>query len=381
MVKNKLCAIINLTEDESSLKPLTNHRPIAALPFASRYRVIDFALSNIAHADIDSAALFIAESGRSIYDHIRSGDAWNLDSQVGGGIFTFSQLNWKNRDHLENNFDDYYFNQKIYMKRSRADYVFVAGSKILANIDIKAVRREHISSNADITLIYKPILKDLIDGNRPKERSIVFDADGYLTQLEEMSDFSDDNRVNASLSMYLLSTEKMFEIIERAESEGQYMELDELIQYYALDYKTNTYEYTGYAANLSSIENYYQANMDMLDRSKFTAVFHSSLPILTKTKNGSPTYYAEDSNAKNAIIATDCLIEGEVLNSIINRKVKVAANSTVKDSILLQGTKVGEGAVIEYAIIDKDCVIEPGAKIVGTPDNLVVIAKNTHVEA
>ena len=71
MVKNKLCAILNLTEDDQLLKPLTQNRPIAALPFADRYRVIDFALSSICHAEIDSVALFIAESGRSIYDHIR----------------------------------------------------------------------------------------------------------------------------------------------------------------------------------------------------------------------------------------------------------------------------------------------------------------------
>ncbi|UUX33934.1 glucose-1-phosphate adenylyltransferase subunit GlgD [Fundicoccus culcitae] len=381
MVKNKLCAIINLTEDATRLKPLTNNRPIAALPFASRYRIIDFVLSNIAHAGIDSAALFIAESGRSIYDHIRSGDAWNLDSQVGGGIFTFSQQNWKSRHHLEQDAEDYYFNHRIYMKRSRAEYVFVTGSKILANIDIKAVRRQHVGSQADITLIYKPILKEMIDGNHPKERVLSFDTDGYLTQLHEVTNYPDDERINASLSMYLISVEKMNEIIDRAIADGQYMELDELIQHYVLDYKTNTYEYTGYAANISSIEQYYRANMDMLDRSKFTAVFHSSLPILTKTKNGSPTYYDKESNVKNAILATDCLIGGEVVNSIINRKVRIAKQSKIRDSIILQGTKIGEGAEIEYAIIDKDCVIEPGAKVIGTPDNLIVIPKNTHVEA
>ena len=72
MVKNKLCAILNLTEDDKALKPLTNTRPIAGLPFANRYRIIDFMLSDICYAEIDSVALFIAESGRSIYDLIRA---------------------------------------------------------------------------------------------------------------------------------------------------------------------------------------------------------------------------------------------------------------------------------------------------------------------
>ena len=95
MAKNRISAIVNLTEDNTVTLPLTNARPIAALPFAGRYRVIDFVLSSIAYAEIDSVAMFIGESGRSIYDHVRSGESWDLDNKIRGGIFTYSQQNWK----------------------------------------------------------------------------------------------------------------------------------------------------------------------------------------------------------------------------------------------------------------------------------------------
>ena len=96
MKMNSICAILNLTEDEKALKPLTQARPIASLPFASRYRLIDFNLSSISHAEINSVGIFIAGSGRSIYDHIRSGSVWNLESGLTGGIFTYSQqLLWE----------------------------------------------------------------------------------------------------------------------------------------------------------------------------------------------------------------------------------------------------------------------------------------------
>lgn len=90
MKMNSICAILNLTEDEKALKPLTQARPIASLPFANRYRLIDFNLSSISHAEINSVGIFIAGSGRSIYDHIRSGSVWNLESGLTGGIFTYS---------------------------------------------------------------------------------------------------------------------------------------------------------------------------------------------------------------------------------------------------------------------------------------------------
>ncbi|MDO4432582.1 MAG: glucose-1-phosphate adenylyltransferase subunit GlgD [Aerococcaceae bacterium] len=381
MVKNKLCAILNLTEDDSALKPLTNTRPIAGLPFANRYRVVDFALSNICHAEINSVALFIAESGRSIYDHIRSGGSWDLDSPVSGGIFTFSQQNWKLRHHEENEHEDYYYNHRVFMSRSKAEYVFVAGSKIIANIDIKAVLRQHLNQAKDITVVYKPMQKEFLGRAMNKTRALILDDNYTLTGVRTYAELPDTDKINASLSMYLISVAKLNEIIDRAVEEGVYMEVDELIQHYLLDYAVNTYEYTGYTANIDSIDRYYRANMDMLDRAKFTALLQSSLPILTKTKNGVPTYYGEQAQVSETLVGTGAFIEGNVHHSLISRKVKIAEGADVSDSIILQGVEIGAGAKVAYAIIDKDSVVAPGATVIGSPDNIIVIGKNSYIEA
>lgn len=381
MVKNKLCAILNLTEDDKALKPLTNTRPIAGLPFVNRYRVIDFALSAICHAEISSVALFIAESGRSIYDHIRSGAAWDLDSPVSGGIFTFSQQNWKLRHHKENEHEDFYYNHRVFMARSKAEYVFVAGSKIIANIDIRAVLRQHINQGKDITVIYKPMEKEFLGTATPKTRAIIFDDAHQVQELREYSALTTEEKVSASLGMYVISVAKLNELIDRAVEEDVYMEVDELIQHYLLEGTVNAYEYTGYTANIDSIGRYYQANMDMLERSKFTAVFHSSIPVLTKTKNGVPTYYGVESEVTQSVIGTGATIAGRVHHSLVSRKVKIENQAKVTDSIILQGVHIGEGAEVAYAIIDKDSIVAPGAKIIGTPDNIIVIEKNSYVEA
>ncbi|MBS4461292.1 glucose-1-phosphate adenylyltransferase subunit GlgD [Aerococcaceae bacterium zg-B36] len=379
MVKNKLCAIVNLTENEEPLRPLTNGRPVAALPFAGRYRVVDFPLSNIAHAEIDSCALFISESGRSIYDHIRSGDSWNFDSQITGGIFTFSQQNWKLRHLQENAGGHFYDDHRLYMKRSHANYVFVSGSKIIANVDIRAIYRHHLSSEADVTVVYKPIV--LEEARRYSEdMNLVLDNYGQLLDVVPLREAGEAERVNVNLGMYILSVDKMNELMTRAEAEGRYGEVDSVIESYLLDQTVNVYEYTGYTANVETIDRYYQAHMDLLDRAKYNAVFHTSQPILTKSKNGTPTYYAPHSVVKDSILATGVTVDGEVLRSVINRKVHIESDAKVKHSIIFQGTKVESGAVVEYAIIDKNCVIKAGARVIGTPDNLVVIGKNTVVE-
>lgn len=376
MAKNKICAIVNLTEDGSAIQPLTNNRPIAALPFAGRYRIIDFVLSDIAYSGIDSVALFIGDSGRSIYDHIRSGDAWDLNSQVSGGVFTFSQQHWKHNHLDENPYEDFYYNQRIYMERSKANYVFVAGSEIIANVDINTVRQQHAASGKDVTVLYKTVP---VEG-RQNYNKILVDNGEYETLVsydpEEAS-----GTIKANLNMYLMTVDRLNELIDLATSEGVFKEIDDLIVYYIDQLEVNSYEYTGYAAKIDSVQSYYQANMDMLNRQLFASVFYSSIPIITKPKNGTPTYYAEDSVAEESIIGSDTSIYGEVRRSILNRRVTVGKDAKVDNSIILQGVEIGEGAEISYAIIDKGCVVEPGAKLIGEPGNVVVVGKNQIVEA
>ncbi|XJS11766.1 glucose-1-phosphate adenylyltransferase subunit GlgD [Aerococcaceae bacterium WGS1372] len=381
MAKNNICAIINLSEDSTKLKPLTNNRPIAALPFAGRYRIIDFMLSDIAHAEINSVGLFIGDSGRSIYDHVRSGGAWDLQSEVGGGIFTFSQQNWKRQHHMEDEFEDYYFNHRLFLERSHADYVLVAGSKIIANIDIRAVEQQHIQSGRDITVIYKNFDEHQVSDEEKLAYGIVFDENNEVLKFVNYSLPSDSGKVNLSMNMYLLSVDTMLEIMDLATAEGTYKELNELLEDYALKYCINAFEYTGYAANIDTIDKYYKANMGLLNFSTFASLFQSSIPILTKSKNGSPTYYSPESDVSESFIGSDTYVAGTVKRSVLNRRVHIDAGATVLNSIVLQGTKIGEGAQVEYAILDKNAVVEAGAKIIGSPDNIKVISKNSRVYA
>lgn len=380
-MKNKTAAILNLTEDNKYLKPLTNNRPIAALPFASRYRIIDFALSSIYHAGIDSVALFIGESGRSIYDHVRSGDSWHLDSSIRGGVFTFSHQNWKAEHHFDDESEDYYYNHRLYLERSRAEYVFVAGSKIIANVDINALRSNHIEVGRDVSLVYKNIPAEMVGPSHDNERVLEFGDNRQLVDLHNNDDYPSSDICSCSLNMYMVSVEFLLSLLDRALKEEQYLEIDDLIQYYMLDYTVNPYEFTGYTANIHSVQAYYQANMDMLNRQAFISLFHSSQPIITKSKNGVPAFYSVRSFARNSIIATGTKVFGEVIGSLVNRRVTIGENASVKNSILLQGSEIGEGARIEYAILDKNVTVEPGVQIIGSKNNIKVIAKNTIVRA
>ena len=373
---NSICAILNLTEDEKALKPLTQARPIASLPFASRNRLIDFNLSSISHAEITSVGIFIAGSGRSIYDHIRSGSVWNLESGLTGGIFTYSQQLLKEIQEHNGDDMDYYMNHKEFIARSKGEYVIVMGSKILANVDIKAIMQHHLAKDGALTVVYKTVPRSFLE-NRPDEKVLKIDRDEYLVRLTDAKDAPEDlERLAISMNMYFMRADKMLELIQRAEAEDVQLDSGKLIEHYMPEYQINTYEYTGYMANIDSIPAYFNANMEMLEKNKFSSLFHGSQNVITKVKNGAPTYYSKEAHVKNAQFATGCFVEGTVEDSLIFRKVNIAKGAEVRKSIIMQGAEIGEGAILEYCILDKNVTIGPGVTLKGTKDNIVVIEKN-----
>ena len=362
MKMNSICAILNLTEDEKALKPLTQARPIASLPFASRYRLIDFNLSSISHAEINSVGIFIAGSGRSIYDHIRSGSVWNLESGLTGGIFTYSQQLLKEIQEHNGDDMDYYMNHKEFIARSKGEYVIVMGSKILANVDIKAIMQHHLAKDGALTVVYKTVPRSFLE-NRPDEKVLKIDRDEYLVRLTDAKDAPEDlERLAISMNMYFMRADKMLELIQRAEAEDVQLDSGKLIEHYMPEYQINTYEYTGYMANIDSIPAYFNANMEMLEKNKFSSLFHGSQNVITKVKNGAPTYYSKEAHVKNAQFATGCFVEGTVEDSLIFRKVNIAKGAEVRKSIIMEGAEIGEGAILEYCILDKNVTIGPGVR-------------------
>lgn len=383
MRMNSMSAILSLTDaSNQDLKPLTRIRPVASLPFAARYRAIDFALSNISHAGIDSVAIFIGGSGRSIYDHIRSGSTWDLESRLRGGIFTYSQTFLKQRMDDEG-FDerDFYKNHRDFLEKSRTEFVVIGSGRMITKLDLINLKDFHSIKNGEITVIYKNVPAEDVKGHQ-HERVVELDAKGNVTRLVQSGDwdFTEDT-VAQSLNIYVLTVNKMLEILERAGKEGIQMDIDRLVAYYSQFYNAQGFEYTGPLMNLDSIQSYYKANMDLLDTKNYHDLFLRGNNVITKVKNEPPTYYSEHATITKSIFATGSYIEGKVNHSMIFRRVKIGKNAEVNHSIVMQGSKIGEGAVLEYCVLDKNVIVEPGAIIKGTKDKVVVIEKNRTVTA
>ena len=376
MVNNKLFGVINLSENDYFLKQITYNRPVASIPFLGRYRMIDFALSNLTNSGVVTVGIFLNDRYRSLMDHIGSGKEWDLDRKK-GGVFWFSPYATPDIHSQLRGDVSTYFSNIDYFTEVAADYAVITGTSMILNIDLEKVFKEHLSTSADITVVYKTIDEDDFGFERCNTvnlneygRVVTFGKNIKKTETEA-------EKKKISTEIYIVRKELISDMITDAITTGQNIFLTDVLHNAVTKYKVVGYEFKGYLKNISSIEGYFDASMDMLNDDHIKEVFFDEHKIKTKVKDETPTYYSEDSNVTNSLIANGCKIEGTVINSILFRRVNVAKGAIVKDSIIMQNTDIRENCMIENVITDKSVVLTEGTELKGSPKNPVVVGKGS----
>lgn len=154
MKTKKMCAILGNVSTFQGLLPLTENRPLDTLPFDCKYRLIDFPLSSIANANINSIFMIFNEGEtRSVFDHIGGGKEWNLDSLQNCYFVYFYQDILKQKEQGQ----PYYESVIDYLKKSESEYTVFIGSNMLCTIDLRAVLKSHQKQNNRMTVVYKRV--------------------------------------------------------------------------------------------------------------------------------------------------------------------------------------------------------------------------------
>ncbi len=369
-----MCALVGNLHRYDDLLPLTANRPLSALPFDGKYRLLDFNLSSIANANIKSLFMVFNEGEtQSVFDHIGGGKEWSLDG-IQNRFFIHIYQDFIRR--ADNN-SSYYDLVIDYLKKSKSEYAVYMGSKILVNIDLRALLHIHQAHGNDMTVVYKRVPKSLLY----KEDIIInLGEDNLIDKTSLVKNTEIQDVVNLCTDIFIIKTEKLIEILLEKQSENILGNVESFLRE-RISKSTYAYEYTGYLNNIYDIQSYYQANMDMLDTQKFTSLLYSSQKVYTKIKNEVPTYYSETSIVNNSQFATGCMIEGQIEDSIIGRGSNIAEGAKVTGSLIFPSNTIKSNAKISYAILDKNIVVEEGVQIIGTPEKPIVVKKGTHVTA
>ncbi len=380
MSNKKLLGLINLVESDYSLKQLAARRPLASIPFGGRYRIIDFVLSNMSAAGIDTIGIYLQDKERSLMDHIRSGRPWNMDRMT-GGIFYYSPHSTPDQNFdLKGDIMNFYNNIDI-LDKSNAEYVVVSGSNMVLNIDYLKVLDQHIESGADITAVYK--YYDSTDHYYDNANVVNTDEDGRIksfgVKIVKKESTNVPTMTKVSMEMYVLKVSLLKGMIEDAVSEGTSMYMREVLHDSAKTLDMRGFEFKGFIGYISSIANYYETSMDLLDENNLLNLFYGSSKINTKIRNESPSYYSPESNVTNSLIANGCEIEGEVVNSILFRRVTVEKGAKIENSIIMQNCVIKAGTHLKCVITDKNVVISENQQLAGTAKNPLVIAKDSKI--
>lgn len=354
---------------------LTSERLMASIPFAGRYRMIDFVLSSMANCGIDNITVMVRENYFSLLDHLGSGREWDL-SRKNGGLNIFPPFAQKNMDVVYNGRVGMLASITGFLKSQKEKYVIMSDTNIAFNFDFKALLEAHIASEADVTIAYtKEELPESLMKAEDLNKGKYFTLDLEGNRVKKMHINQRETGVkNFSMNVYVFERERLIQLVNDAFMGGSvYLERDILIpQMDALN--INGYEYTEYAARISSLKGYFDQNMRLLDNENLDELFGKN-PIYTKIRDDNPTRYVNGASAKNVMVADGCVIEGEIENCILFRGVKIGKGAKVKNAVLMQDTVIKEGVDAEYIITDKKVTISEGKQLRGTDTFPIFVAK------
>ncbi len=377
----KAAGLIFSNVHDASIPELTKPRTMASIPFGGRYRLIDFALSNMVNSDITTVGLITHNNYQSLLDHIGTGKDWDLARRSGGIriLPPFITSGTRGDDKLYKTRLEALVGVKNFVENCGADNIIISDCNMICNIDFSDALENHISNNADITIITKLV----------NTHELKFPLDKYIKIVDynengEIVDYvaydSQEGELHINTNMMIIKQSYLLSLINEADARGYDSFSRDIIIKNLGKHRYFAFEYDGYFNYIDSMQKYFFCNMKMLDSSKRNLVFRvKNRPIYTKVRNSAPTRYTENAKVTNSIIADGCVIDGVVENSILFRGVRVGKGTVIKNSILLQDTYTGDDVYLNCVVTDKDVTIKKGKMLSGDEILPFYIGKGTTV--
>lgn len=367
---NNVMGLILADNKKISLGELSGPRALSAIPFAGRYRIIDFVLSNMVNSGIKNVGVLTYNKYKSLMDHLGTGAAWGLDRKNDGLHILPPYVNSEVTDF---NGDEELAGILNFLRTSRATYVVVANSNIVLNTTFDEMIESHEKSGADISVMYNR------DSNKYGSPCYILDTDSDDFVKDMLFNPQKSSSDKCSLGIILLRRDVLVDIISKQMSHGTtHFGIHSIVKLYD-ELKVKGFEYSGIALRINNVQAYFKSSMMLLDESIRNDLFWKGHPIYTKVKDEAPTLYFENAKVKNSILSDGCLVYGNVEESIVFRTATISKNTTIKNCIVMQDVHISENCHLENVILDKNSFVRPGVRLVGHNDYPVVIGKGAGI--
>ena len=352
------------------MKELSNKRAIAAMPVAGGFRSIDFTLSNMSNSHIQTVAVLTQYNSRSLNLHLNSSKWWDFGRKQ-GGLYVFNPtITAESSDWYKGTADALYQNLS-FLKHSHEPYVVIASGDGIYKLDYNKVLEYHIEKKADITVVCKKMDED---DDVTRFGCLKINDEGRITDFEEKPIKSDANTI--SCGIYVIRRRHLIELIEKCIEDDRYDFVQDILVRYKNLKRIYAYKMDGYWSNIASVDSYYKTNMDFL-KPDVRHYFAEDPQIYTKIEDLPPAKYNPGSSVKNSLVASGCILNGTVENSLLFKDVYVGNNCVIKNSIVLNNVYIGDNTVLENCIVESRDVIRANSTYIGTPESIkIVVEKN-----
>ncbi|MDR1017087.1 MAG: glucose-1-phosphate adenylyltransferase subunit GlgD [Lachnospiraceae bacterium] len=366
----KAVGIILAGGNSNKMKELTYKRATSAMPIGGSYRAIDFALSNMTNSHIQKVAVLTQYSARSLNEHLNSSKWWNFGRKQ-GGLFVFTPTITVDNSNWYRGTADAIYQNLTYLKRSHEPYVVITSGDTICKIDYNKVIEQHLEKQSDITVVVKEMPKS-VDVTR--FGCVKMDSNLRIFDFEEKPMISNSNIV--STGTYVIRRRLLIELLEKADEEGRFdLVSDILIRYKNLK-KIHGYILDDYWSNIATVESYFNTNMDFLKKDVRDYFFKQDPEVYSKVSDLPPAKFNQCANVKNSLVASGCIINGQIEDSVVFKKVFVGNNCVIKNSIIMNDVYIGDNCYIENCIVESRDSIKANKRYVGEDGIKIVIEKN-----
>jgi len=376
----KTRAIILAGGEGSRLSVLTAKRTKPAVPFAGKYRIIDFTLSNCVNSGIFDVMVLAQYRPQSLIEHIGAGASWDLNRDFTGGIKILTPYkarfdsDWYagTADAVQQNF--------TFIKRGFPDLILVLSGDHIYTMDYDALIAFHIDHQADLTIASIRV---------PKEEASRFgilavESNYRVSAFYEKPENPPANTVN--MGVYLFSRDALDHILwrdrERKKSSHDFGK-DIIPRMVKNKARVFAFPYSGYWMDVGTINSYWQSHMDLLSPNPPLKLYDRRWVIHTRTEERPPVRFPDETSVYASMITDGCYIErgARVESSVLSPGVIVKSGAVVRESILLTDCVVEKNAVVERAILDKRVQVGENARVGGGVSSseirLTLVGKNS----
>lgn len=357
MVKKEMIAMLLAGGQGSRLGVLTSRVAKPAVSFGSKYRIIDFPLSNCINSGVDTVGVLTQYQPLRLNTHIGIGIPWDLDRNI-GGVTVLPPYEKSVHSEWYTGTANAIYQNIAYMESFHPEYVLILSGDHIYKMDYEVMLDFHKQNGAEVTIAVMPV---------PMEEAkrfgiMITDENRRVVDFEEKPEHPRSNL--ASMGIYIFNWKTLKEaLLLNAEQSG----LDfgkHIIPYcHKKGAPLFAYEFNGYWKDVGTLHSYWEANMELIDIVPEFNLYEEYWKIYTKCETLPPQYLAPDSVVERSIIGEGTEIYGKVYNSVIGCGVVVGEGTVIRDSIIMNSTEIGRNCELYKAIVAEEARLGDNVKL------------------